>query len=185
MVETSTPALLTADDFAHVSAQSERVELIRGVLSEFPPPRGHEHGEVTARLVDTLVQALEEGPLGRITVGGAGVRLERNPDTVRVPDIAITLATRLPPGELNGSYSDIAPDLVVEIVAPSTRRAGAHDKARMWVAHGVGMAWVADPDMRSVHVYRSDEPVRTVYAGESIDGGAVLPGLRSPVESLF
>ena len=183
---TAAPALLTVDDFAHVSAQGLRVEIVRGVLSELPAPRGHEHGEVVARLLDTLARALEPFQLGSLTVGAGGVRLERNPDTVRTPDIAITMAARLLPGEpADARYSDVVPDLVVEIAAPSARRAGAHDKARMWVAHGVRIAWVPDPDMRSVCVYRPGEPVRTLYGGETLDGGAVLPGLHSPVESLF
>ena len=185
MATAPTPALLTAADCAHMRGQGHRVELIRGVLCESPPPQGYEHGEAVARVVDAIARALDAGQLGRLVVGSGGVRLARDPDTVRTPDIAFTLAVRLPFGEPLRSYWDVAPDLVVEIAAPSARRAVAHDKAQMWVAHGVHIAWVVDPDMRSVDVYRANAATRTLCASDSLDGGDVVPGLHCAVESLF
>ena len=94
---TTLTKLLTADDLLRLDGEGVRGELIRGVLYE-TMPTGQEHGEVAANLVTELRNFVKPRKLGRLTVSDAGVWLERDPDTVREPDIAYISAARLPPG---------------------------------------------------------------------------------------
>ena len=133
-----------------------------------------------------LVNFVEAGKLGFVT-GETGVWLERNPDTVRAPDIAYFSNARVPPEEAEGDdgYSETVPDLVVEVASPSDTRQGVHEKALMWRDNGVRMVWVLHPGSRVIDVYAEGQPVRTLGDGDSLDGLDVLPGFSCAVSEIF
>ena len=176
--------LLTADDLLRLDAKGARGELIRGVLHE-TMPAGREHGEIAAKLTIRLGVFVEPRNLGRLTTSDAGVRLERDPDTVREPDVAFFSAERSPPGERVTGYAEVAPDLVVEIASPGDSRREVYDKARMWLSHGVRLVWTVHPDTRTVEAHRADRPVATLGEDDSLDGLDVLPGFACAVRAVF
>jgi Uma2 family endonuclease len=47
---------------------------------------------------------------------------------------------------------------------------------REFMRNGTQLGWLIDPSKRSVHVYRPDEPVRTLLAPAAISGDPLLPG---------
>ena len=94
---TTLTKLLTADDLLRLDSEGVRGELIQGVLYE-TMPAGMEHGEIVMNLGILLGGFIKPRRLGRLTGSDAGVWLERDPDTVREPDIAYISAARLPPG---------------------------------------------------------------------------------------
>ena len=77
------------------------------------------------------------------------------------------------------------PDLAVEVVSPSDRRAEVEAKSREWLAAGCRMVWVVDPETTTVAVYRPDAGVRTLRIPEVLDGGDVVAGLRLPLAEIF
>ena len=135
---TTLTKLLTADDLLRLDSEGVRGELIRGVLYE-TMPTGQEHGEIAANLVTELRNFVKPRKLGRLTVSDAGVWLERDPDTVREPDIAYTSAARLPPGVRVRGYAEVVPDLVVEIVSPAM--AGVKSATRRGCGCFTACAW--------------------------------------------
>lgn len=56
-------------------------------------------------------------------------------------------------GVLGESHVEGAPDLVVEILPPSTKDRHAGVKARIYAKFGVGEYWVVDPDQETVLQY--------------------------------
>lgn len=176
--------LLTADDLLCLYSQGVRGELIRGVLHE-TMPSGHEHGRIVVALGAALFNFVEPHRLGTVVASDSGVWLERDPDTVREPDIAYFAAANMPPDVRVPGYAEVAPDLVVEIRSPSDSRREVHDKARMWLSHGVRLVWVAHPDTRSIEVHRPDKPVSTLAGGDTLDGGDVLPGFACTLDAVF
>ena len=176
--------LLTADDLLRLYSRGVRGELIRGVLYE-TMPTGQEHGEIAANLVIELGVFIKPRRLGRLTTSDSGVWLERDPDTVREPDVAFFSAEKVPPEVRVVGYSETVPDLVVEIVSPSDRRRQVRDKARMWLSHGVRLVWVVNPATRTVDVYRPDLAVSTVLEDGFLDGADVLPGFSCSVSAVF
>ena len=123
--------------------------------------------------------------LGWLVASDSGVWLERDPDTVREPDIAFTSAERLPLDVRLTGYAEVVPDLVVEIVSPSDSRREVHDKAQMWLRHGVRLVWVVHPDTRTVDVHQQDGSVATLGDDSSLDGLDVLPGFSCAVSAVF
>ena len=181
---TTETKLLTADDLLRLSGEGVRGELIKGVLCE-TMPTGAEHGEIVMRLGHYLSAFIIPRNLGRLMGSDAGVVLERGPDTVREPDIAFTSVAKVPPGVRNTRYAEAIPDLVVEVVSPTDEIREVHDKARMWLSHGVRLVWVVYPDERTVDVYRSGEAVSTLGEADALDGMDALPGFSCPVSAVF
>ncbi|MCY3567556.1 MAG: Uma2 family endonuclease, partial [Chloroflexi bacterium] len=151
--------LLTAEDLLRMHSQGVRGELLRGVLCN-TMPTGREHGEIAANTAYELLNHVKPRKLGIVTTSDSGVRLERDPDTVREPDVAFFLAQRIGPERVT-TYSDVVPDLVVEIVSPNDDAEKVYDKARMWLSFGVRLVWVANPDSPTVAVHRPARAVDT------------------------
>ena len=176
--------LITADELLRLYSKGVRSELIRGVLSE-TMPAGTRHGKIVVNLSAELRNFVKPRKLGTLTASDAGVWLERDPDTVREPDIAFFSTAKMPlDAEISG-YAEVAPDLVVQVESPSDGRHALNDKALMWLRYGVRLVWVVYPDSRTVHVYRDGSPVATLTTSDALDGMDVLPGFTCPVSEVF
>ena len=176
--------LLTADDLLRLYGEGVRGELIRGVLCK-TMATGELHGKIVMRLGGALFSFVEPRGLGTLVASDSGVWLERDPDTVREPDIAFTSAERLPLDAWNTGYAETVPDLVVEIASPRDSRREIHDKAHMWLNHDVRLVWVVQPESRTVDVYRPDEAIATLGEQDALDGQDVLPGFTCEVSAVF
>ncbi|WP_419839757.1 Uma2 family endonuclease [Candidatus Poriferisodalis sp.] len=182
-IQSSPTTLLTAADLL-LLGDEKRGELIRGVFCEMAPP-GREHGRIAALVTHELVAYALAERAGTV-VGESGVQLERDPDTVRAPDVAFTSYARSPAGSVTHRYAQEVPELVVEVVSPSDRHAAVHDKARMWLGFGAQLVWVVFPASRTVEVHRvGTDPIETLNETDVLDGADVLPGFSCPLSRLF
>ena len=184
MTTTIEARLLTAADLLRLGGQGVRGELIRGVLCE-TMPTGELHGKIVTRLVGALFSFVEPRGLGTLFAADSGVWLERDPDTVREPDIAFTSVEKLPLDAWNTGYAEVVPDLVVEIVSSSDSRREVHDKAHMWLSHSVRLVWVVHPETRTIDIYQPVEAVVTLGEQEALDGLDVLTGFTCAVSAVF
>ncbi|WP_419845935.1 Uma2 family endonuclease [Candidatus Poriferisocius sp.] len=176
--------LLTADDLLRLSGQGVRGELVRGVLHE-TMASGHRHGKIAVNVVMELGNFVRPRKLGSLVASDSGVWLERDPDTVREPDVAFTSAEKIPlDAEIDG-YAEVVPDLVVEIVSPSDSRRWARDRAQMWLGHGAPLVWIVHPDTRTIDVYRPGADSTTLQEDDSLEGHDVLPGFTCSVSTIF
>ena len=175
---------MTADDLMRLSSQGVRGELIRGVLHE-TMPTGVNHSRTVLNLGAEMRSFVKPRRLGTLMASDLGVRLERDPDTVREPDIAFISAERLPLDADVPGYLELVPDLVVEVASPGDSRREIREKALMWLEHGVRLVWVPFPDARTVDVYFADGTTSTLSEDETLDGSDVLTGFTCPVSEIF
>ena len=181
---TTETRLLTADDLQRLHSKGVRGELIRGVLCE-TLSTGVEHGKIVMTLGRHLGNFIAPGRLGTLIGSDAGVLLERNPDTVREPDIAFISAEQMPLGARVTTFSEAVPELVVEIVSPSDDPDNVFNKARMWLSSGVRLVWVVHPEDRSMDLHRAGAAAAMVGEDRELDGLDVLPGFRCSVGTIF
>ena len=104
----------------------------------------------------------------------------------RRPDVAFVSSTRWPlDREIpEDSPWDVVPEFAVEVVSPSNTVDEIMTKIEDYWA-GVRLVWVIHPKHRKVSVYESPTSVHILQAGDTLDGGAVVPGFQFPVGALF
>ena len=181
---TSKSKLLTAADLLRLSSQGIRGELVRGELHK-TMPLGFPHGRVVMRLGSRMENFIEARQLGHLMGSDSGVLLERDPDTVREPEIAFFSVEKIPLDETPPGYAEVVPDLVVEVMSPGDNRCEVREKALMWLAYGALLVWVVDPETRSVQVHREGHAALTLTENDSLDGLDALPGFTCAVRDLF
>ena len=177
--------LITADEFLQLCERGlVKGELIKGVIQETVSANG-EHGEIASAVILAFGGHIRPNQLGRVTGTDAGVLLERNPDTVREPDVAYFSAETLPLDVKIRGFYEVVPDLVVEVVSPNDRPREIADKVAMWLSHGVRLVWAVYPrPARSSSIHRKARSSSTPKDDE-LDGGVVLPDFRCLVRDIL
>lgn len=164
-------------------------------LPETEPPCEYFDGEVVQKAspnLDDGVLAVELGALfrewaRRATSCVVGVEIRHiAPDRSRVylPDVSVTMAERLA-GHERGQPVPVTPDVVVEILSPDDRPSIIIRKIDMYLALGVPVLLVVDPEECSIREYRATRPPRTYQEGDTLDLSPVLPGFTLDVGALF
>lgn len=177
--------LLTADEFLRLCEQRViKGELVKGVIQE-TVSAGGEHGEVAAGMTGELRSHVRPRRLGRVATSDVGVRLERDPDTVREPDVAYFSAETLPLDVKVRGFYEVVPDLIVEIVSPGDSPSYVAERVAMWLGHGVRLVWVVYPLSRTVAAHSSAGPTLIYTEDDELDGGAVLPEFRCAVRDIL
>lgn len=185
---TTTPATvtrpLTAEDMLRLYSEGIRGELIQG---EFHPTMsaGVTHGKVVINVAGELRSFVRPRRLGSLMGSDTGVLLERDPDTVREPDIAYISAERMPIGAEVPGYSEVVPDLVVEVASPNDSPQQVEEKARMWLSYGVRLVWTMHPVTRTVNIYPESGARSTLTERDVLDGDNVLPCFSWEVSDIF
>ena len=176
--------LLTAEEFLHLNDGGAFTELVRGRIVEMNRPYTA-HGYFCYRIAMLLGQFVEQQSLGRIVTNDAGVVTERDPDTVRGPDIAFYSYERIPRGPLPEGYWPAAPELVVEIRSPDDRWKDILHKASEYLSAGVLTVAVADPATQRVHLFSADRETSVLNIDDELTFPDILPGFAVPVRKLF
>lgn len=180
-----TDALLTAQDLLNLPDDGfHRHELVRGRLLVREPTK-FRHGSTAARLGALLAMHVYKHKLGAITMAEGGYLLTTNPDTVRAPDVGFLQTSRVPQGEAQDFYVTYAPDLAVEVLSPSNRRAEINRKLGEYFAGGARLVWIVDPKRQTITVCHSPETKYVLSIKDTLDGEDVLPGFQCPVEDVF
>ena len=141
--------------FADVLAwpEDERAELIAGVpVNMAPPSRAHQ--KIVVELTRQLANYLE-GKRCEVYAAPFAVRLfERagdrpeDVDTMVEPDLAVVCD----PEKLDERGCKGAPDLIVEVLSPSTQRHDRLTKYNLYERAGVREYWIVSPEERTVQV---------------------------------
>jgi Uma2 family endonuclease len=167
----ATSAKLTLEEFLALPETEPASELIDGEVVQKPTPT-LDHGIIQRLLSFVLTLYLRAHPIGE---AGSEIRCIFGPpggERPYVPDYIFIRAGRFRRGDRH-VYG--VPDHAVEILSPDDRMTDVMDKLRFYLAHGVRLVWLIDPDRRTVTVMTPPDRTRIVTESETIDGGAVLP----------
>ena len=175
--------LMTADELLARSAELGRCELIQGELIMMTPAGGF-HGDVANEMAYRLNVFVRENALGKAVAAETGFILERNPDTVRAPDVAF-IRNDLVKQANTPKFIPIPPDLAVEVNSPNDVVGEVVAKVQWWLAHGTRAVWVVDPESKTVTTYHPDGSARVVHHDETLTGGDVLPGFELSLATLL
>lgn len=174
---------LTYDDLDLIpqDREGDRHEIIDGVLVVTPSPIPL-HQIASGKLHVRFETFVEPRRLGRVIA--APIDVVFAPRQVAVPDLVFVRQDRLHiigPKAIEG-----APDLIVEILSPSTRGRDRGKKMRLYARFGVREYWILDPVARTiaVHLLRGEE-YELVPNEDGVVRSTVLAGLNIDVAAFF
>jgi len=176
---------MTAQEFWELYGNKKlpKYELVKGEVVEVAPPGGV-HGGVAANIAADLVLHVRQNRLGRVMVE-TGYYLERDPDTVRAPDVSFIRAERLSQEGLPRGWVDGAPDLAIEVVSPTDTAAEVEAKVHDYLRSGARRVWVFYSSARRVVVYSQDGSVRWHRETDVLEDQELLPGFSLPLGEIF
>ncbi len=177
------PPLMTADELLHDQPLHKSTELVCGRMIVREPPSSR-HGRYAATLSALLWNHVHSQRLGAVFGQDTGFHIASDPDTVRAPDVAYVITTRLHLISATG-YARMAPDMVAEILSPGDRAGEVLRKTGEWLEAGVQLVWVIDPVRGTARVHRSDGSDTDVPVGGELSGEDVLPGFRCALADVF
>ncbi|TMP99830.1 MAG: Uma2 family endonuclease [Verrucomicrobia bacterium] len=158
-------------------------EVVSGELV-MSPKNNWEHGEICARLLTAMKTFADAHRLGAVWDSSTGFWMAnrncRAPDVSFVRKERLLELKRLPPGFFKG-----APDLAVEILAPSLTRRDLDERLKDFFSSGTQLAWLIDPSAQRVEICRSLIQRRLLGPDGVLDGEQVLPGFQYRVVDLF
>ena len=160
-----------------------RFELIDGVIHMLETPATINQqisGEIHAQLHDFL-----KGKPCKVFYAPFGVRLSvgKGSDTVLEPDLLV-ICDR---SKLDNRGIGGAPDLVVEILSPSTSKKDKTIKFKKYLEAGVRELWIVEPADKTVtvNILRDGEYVARTYDDSEILPVHILEGCRINLQEVF
>lgn len=128
----------------------ERWELIHGVPYNMTPAPSRGHQEISGNIFNAFFNFLK-GKSCKVYHAAFDVILSKK--NVVQPDIVVVCD----PSKLTDRGCEGTPDLVVEILSPSTTKKDLNEKFQLYQEFGVKEYWVVFPLDKQVHIYRLNE----------------------------
>src|SRR5258708_6605210 len=180
---------LTVDDLRRLPDDGPRHELIDCEHYVSPAPTTR-HQRISARFFGQMYMYLKEHPLGKAYYPPLDVVFSvldcGEPDLLYV--------WRELEARIGEAYLEGAPDLVVEILSPSTNHVDLGTKHRLYERFHVPEYWIVDPENEVVKVYRWEEEGGLLLIAElpRREGTSVpllstplLPGFMLSLDEIF
>jgi Uma2 family endonuclease len=175
--------LVTAEQLYQMGSDAP-YELWEGVLKDVSPSSS-KSSVIGAWLLIAIGHFVVEHGLGYVTNSDGGYILNQDPATVVAPDVGFFRGNRFPGGVPERGFYPLPPDLAVEVISPSDRKADIAQKQALYRRAGVPLIWWVDPRRRTVTVYRPDREPEVVDESGTLEGGDVLPGFTLDLETIF
>ncbi len=172
---------LTYEDLLTLPKDNFRYELIDGELIVTAAPGGA-HQDVVLRLGASLLAYTDQNG-GKVYVAPRDVYFSKT--SVVEPDVIFVRAENL--DRVDERVVRGAPDVVVEVSSPSTKRLELVRKRDLYERFGVSEYWYVDLDTREVYVDRLVEKrytTRTYKTGDILESPEI-PGFSIPVDDLL
>lgn len=152
-------------------------EYVRGEVVPKPMPNW-KHSRIVSKLVRLLGAYLEAH-----SRGGPDTELrhlDESEERAYLPDVSVAAD--------GAAYTPVPskpPALAIEVLSPDDRPGDLLDKVSFYMRIGVQLAWVVDPERRSVTVFRAGHEPQTFTQPATIGGDAVLEGFELSLAELF
>jgi Uma2 family endonuclease len=177
---------LTYDDFLLFPDDGQRHELIDGEHYVTPSPN-RKHQRLIGNLHWLIRSHLEAAPIGELYMAPFDVVFTRF-DVVE-PDL-LYMSNERAAAILTPQHVTGAPELVMEVTSPGTRKRDETIKRRLYERSGVSEYWVVDADLDVVRVYRRAghrfaRPVELSREADDVLETLLLPGLTLPLSEVF
>ena len=179
----TTQTRYTYQDYLNLPDDAERRELIAGEYCPMPSPT-RMHQFAAGAVFAALLAFAAANRLGEVYIAPLDVIL--SPEDVLQPDVMFISNARAAistPDNIRG-----APDLVVEVLSPSTADRDRATKRDRYAQAGVLEYWLADPDAKTIEVLTAQDNAfhtAAIYAPGDALSSPLLPGFALNVDAVF
>jgi Uma2 family endonuclease len=175
-----TTRVISDEELLRLPKDGNKYEVVDGELRV--SPAGWAHERVVARLTAQLATHAQVHDLGDVLGSNALYVLPNG--NKRAPDITFVASGRLATAA-GKAWLSIVPDLAVEVRSPNDSPRQLLDTVGEYLAAGVRLVWVIDPERRSAAAYRSPTDVREIGESGILDGDDVLAGFSCPLSAIL
>lgn len=162
--------------------EGERAELIDGQLYSMAPPSFH-HQKLVGEFYRILKNFIEANS-GTCEVIPApfAVNLDSDDKTWVEPDVSVVCDR----SKIGDNRCSGAPDLIIEVVSPSSRKMDYSTKNSLYANAGVREYWIVDPDKERTTVYHFEEDAApTIFSFDQDIPVGIFPGLKINIAVLL
>ena len=171
-----------------------RAEIIYGIAYMMSPPQTS-HQRVAGSIFNALYNFLK-GKTCEVFIAPFGVRPfpkeDKSDDTVVEPDIVVICD----PSKIDRHGCNGAPDLIIEILSPSTRRKDRSLKRELYQKAKVREYWIVSPDDSEIEVHLFENNSIKLFGKNEAETAEdqklpeivpvfILPGLEIDVKDIF
>ena len=142
------------------------------------------HQELLKRVFLKFFGAIEETGNGKVLFAPVDVYI--NEENAFQPDLVVLLKDSLEKIAEKGVKG--APDMVVEVLSPSTAYYDLRKKKEVYERAGVKEYWIVDPEMEEVEVYTNEGGSFRIFSRAKKEGkvrSSLIKGLEIGLEDLF
>lgn len=178
------PGQWTYQDYLALPDDGRRYEIIEGSLYVTNAPN-IDHQFTVFEIARQMGNHVIEKGVGRVITTPFEVHLSQETRPVQ-PDVLFIKSERWPGA--GAAYFAGAPDLVVEVLSPSTSRTDQVVKFTAYEQAGVAEYWIANPKTQSVQVFTlsgREYALVDQFVGEDVIASQILPDLAMQAASLF
>jgi Uma2 family endonuclease len=174
---------LNFEQFRQLPSDGKRYELVRGEVHVTPAPATR-HQAILQNLSGNLWSHVIKNHLGEVWTAPLDVRLGE--DTALQPDLIFI--SNASAGIIQENWIAGAPDLIVEVLSPSTRAYDRATKLPIYADAGVPEVWLMDSQAKTVEVLKLRGKkyfVEATHAGDQVLTSNLFPGWKLPLHDLF
>lgn len=168
----------TEETFYELCRQNPELRLERTAKGEVivMPPTGGETGSRNDEIIRQLSNWRKNDGTGKSFESSTGFKLpngaDRSPDASWVSKAQLARLTL----EQKQKFLPLCPDFAIELRSPSDNLDVIKDKMDEYIANGLKLGWLIDPEEKAVYVYRPNVAVQKLQNINEISADPELPG---------
>ncbi|MDY7004271.1 MAG: Uma2 family endonuclease [Cyanobacteriota bacterium] len=175
---------LTREQFVQLCQANPELQLERNPQRELiiMSPVGGESGQKEANLIFDISLWNHQTKLGIVFSSSTIFSLPGGGD--RSPDVAWVSLEKWEnlTQQERESFPPICPDFVIELRSKSDRLPPLQAKMREYLASGLLLGWLINPQQKQVEIYRQNQEVEIVTMPIILSGENILPGLNMTLD---
>lgn len=148
------------------------------------PPTGWETGNRNIEIAYQVQAWSRKTKTGKAFDSSTGFILpngaKRSPDASWVSQVRLDALNPNP-----DKFLPLAPDFAIELRSKSDNLRTVRQKMQEYMAVGVRLGWLINPQDKQVEIYRLNQPVEILQSPERLSGEAVLPGFILELKEIW
>ena len=170
---------VTREEYLDLEEDGFQYDVIEGVL-HLSPSGEFEHGGNTGDFIIEMGIYLRKNKIGRV-VAEIDVLLPDGGDPLR-PDISFLLFESM---HIVKKHILGTPDLICEVLSPSTKKFDLGKKADRYLSCGVKEYWIIDPNLKTIEVWKNVDKKSWKKETGQLLTSEILPGFQISHSEFF